>query len=81
MTFKKGNVPWNKNLLGCFSQKTRKKMSIGIRKALKNGKMRYWQGKHLSKTHRDKLSSRALGRTPWNKGKKRPEISGENHYF
>ena len=48
----------NPNYGKTASKEKRKKISIGVNMALENGKMRYWQGKRLSKNHRAKLSEK-----------------------
>lgn len=73
----KNNPNYGKNV----SDLTRKKMSVSIKRALSEGKMRYWTGKKLSEKHRKKLSEKATGRVGFFRGKKRPELSGSNHYF
>lgn len=45
------------------------------------GKIGPMRGRKWSKESREKLSISCKGRTPWNKGKKCPQLSGENNGF
>ena len=54
---------------GNLSNETKKKLS----KSCKNNPRKYWQGKHLPKEMREKISETQKGRIPWNKG-----IKGSN---
>lgn len=56
------------------SLETRKKMSD----AKKRNPTRYWAGKRLSPETVERLRIAHKGQKPWNTGKKRPEISGQN---
>lgn len=51
------------------SRKTRKKMSEAMQGKYKNEDNPMW-GKHHSEKTREKMRKKALGRIPWNKGKK-----------
>lgn len=69
------------------SRETRIKMSnshkgkgLGIDNPM-FGKSNFWRGKKRSEETRRKLSELAKKRTPWNKGKKCPSLSGENNSF
>lgn len=58
-----------------------KKFNIKTRtlsEALKGEKSYIW-GKHLSEEIKKKISKTLKGNIPWNKGKKRPEMMGENN--
>jgi hypothetical protein len=64
-------------------EETKRKISQALK-----GKMprnidviRGWhKGKHLSEEHRNKISKAHKGIIPWDKGIKRPEMSGEKHW-
>ena len=62
--FKKGDIPWNKGKIGVYSKEVLEKMNKGKK------------GRKLTKEHKEKLK----GRTPWNKGQKHLQITGENHF-
>lgn len=69
------------------SEKTRRQMaeshrgkSIGPNNPM-YGKPSAMRGKKWSKESRDKLAASCKGRIPWNKGKKCPQLAGENNGF
>lgn len=70
----KGNIPWNKDKINCYSKETRKKMSIS-RKGIhlseetkkRMGEAR--KGHLVLKETREKLSKANKGQIPWSKGK------------
>jgi len=66
---KLGNVPWNKDKTGVFSNETLKKMSESSK-----GKRPEWSPWNKGKTKESdkllkKMSESSKGKTPWNKGK------------
>src|SRR3990167_3138773 len=67
--FKKELVPWNKGKRG---------VQVAWNKGKKTG-LAPWLGKKRNQETRDKISQANMGRIAWSKGKKRPEISGENN--
>ncbi len=72
----KGNIPWNKGLVGAqvawnkgrlHPKKTKHKMSLAAKK--RKGKRNAFYGKHHSEETKRKLS-KLCGHKPWNKGGK-----------
>jgi hypothetical protein len=76
---------WYKDNKRIHTEETRKKMSEshkGKRVGKDNpmfGKSSWNKGKKMSAESRKKLSESCKGRIPWNKGKKCPQLSGENN--
>jgi len=64
MTFKKGNIPWNKDKKGIYSLETKEKMSI-----VKRGENNPNYDKHFSTEHRQKIGESQKGGKNHNYGK------------
>jgi len=64
----KGQIPWNKDQNGCFSEESRQLMRE--RKLQKPTK--HWKNKKFSTDHRKNLSESHKGQVAWNKGTGRP---------
>lgn len=77
--YPKGNIPWNKGKHGVYTDETKQKMKNSH--ADVRGEKNPMFGRHLSDTTKQKISGKKLGKSSWSKGKKRPDISGKNHYF
>jgi len=56
-----------------------KRKQSEIHKGLYIGEKSYMWGKHLSEKIKKKISKTLKGNIPWDKGKKRPEMMGENN--
>lgn len=67
--FPKGHTPWNKG----------KSVSLSPQTEFKKGMIPWNKGKKLSREHCETLSKSHIGIPNANKGKKRPELSKENH--
>ena len=86
--FKKGFIPWNKGKHICLNTgrtHLKKGQTVGKRFGIEvdiNGKNNFFFGKKHSPrvTRIIKKTWFKKGGVPWNKGIKRPEISGENHW-
>jgi len=70
MAFIKGNVPWNKGM-----KMSEKYSHCGFQKGNKLAYLRKTIGTLFTKGHKDFR----INKTPWNKNRKCPELSGENH--
>lgn len=63
MTFKKGNIPWNKGLIKETDERVAKLGRKGERKGrFKKGHAGYFKDKHFSKEHRKNLSKALRGK-------------------
>jgi len=70
----KGNIPWNKDKINCYSEETRKKMSISrkgihLSEETKKRMSKAREGHLVSKETKEKLSKANKGQVPWSKGK------------
>ena len=66
---------------GYWLGKKRPPLSEEWKEKLRKNNAKFWKGKNFTKEHCFNISKGHLGQKVWNKGKKMPEISGENHYF
>jgi len=70
----KDNVPWNKGKINCYSEETRKKMSISrkgiyLSEKTKKRMSKAREGHLVSEETKEKLSKANKGQIPWSKGK------------
>ncbi len=68
--FNKGHIPWNKDEYG---------IHLSPNSEFKKGMIPWNKGKKLSKEHCENLSKSHKGQIGFFKGKKRPELTGNNH--
>lgn len=65
----KGRLPWNTNLKNCYSDEWKLNRQKLMAEKYRNGFVTFKGKKHSEETKK-KMSEKAKGRVPWNKGKK-----------
>ena len=79
MAFQKGVIPWNKGIKGAIPWNKGIKTGLVPKSAFKKGD-KFWLGKKRSEEDKKLMSDAHIGNAGFWTGKRRLDVSGENHY-